>query len=227
MGTGDVEVSSADIARIAGVKPTAVSNWRRRHDDFPEPVGGTDRSPRFDLGQVEEWLATHRRVPAIDPDQRLWQALDSLRSAVSADAVLVWTGVLLLYLRHEPDLLESDHDPAVLLTRAGRAFEDSLRQAGLTALAERPPESLPDTQVAPLVDAAVRAARQSGPQTSFGRLLSRLDQRSPSGSHTLPPELADLMVRLSGDGDSVVDPACGRGELLLAAARGVFGIRTR
>ena len=220
MGTGDVEVSSADIARIAGVKPTAVSNWRRRHDDFPEPVGGTDRSPRFDLGQVEEWLATHRRVPAIDPDQRLWQALDSLRSAVSADAVLVWTGILLLYLRHEPDLLESDHDPAVLLTRAGRAFEDSLRQAGLTALAGRPPEALPDTQVAPLVDAAVRAARQGGPQTSFGRLLSRLDQRSPSGSHTLPPELADLMVRLSGDGDGVVDPACGRGELLLAAARG-------
>ncbi len=264
MGTGEVEVSSADIARIAGVKPTAVSNWRRRHDDFPRPVGGTDRSPRFDLGQVEEWLSTHRQVPSIDPDQRLWQALDSLRASVPVDAVLVQAGVLLWHLSRDPEAGEQD-GPA-LAVHAWWSFEDLLEGAGLTALSEHRPEPVPGAQLAPLADAAVRAARESDPRTAFEHLLSRLDQRSPSGSHTVPPELADLMVSLAGvgvgnagtgpedsggggtgatgDGDAgtgpedtvaaegssagngdgltstVADPACGRGGLLLAAARG-------
>jgi type I restriction-modification system DNA methylase subunit len=252
MGTGEVEVSSADIARIAGVKPTAVSNWRRRHDDFPRPVGGTDRSPRFDLGQVEEWLSTHRRVPSIDPDQRLWQALDSLRGSVPVDAALVQAGVLLWHLSRDPDAgghsagEPGKQDGSALAGRAWRDFEGLLEGAGLAGPAERRPEPVPDAQLAPLADAAVRAARESDPRTAFERLLSRLDQRSPSGSHTVPPELADLMVGLAGianaesgpeggggrgtvtggttgNGDglagTVADPACGRGGLLLAAAR--------
>ncbi|QUX31159.1 N-6 DNA methylase [Nocardiopsis akebiae] len=267
MGTGEVEVSSADIARIAGVKPTAVSNWRRRHDDFPEPVGGTDRSPRFDLGQVEEWLSTHRRTPSIDPDQRLWQALDSLRGSVPVDAVLVQAGVLLWHLSRDPEAGErgageaGERDGSALAVHARWSFEDLLEGAGLAALSERRPEPVPDAQLGPLADAAVRAARESDPRDAFERLLSRLDQRAPSGSHTVPPELADLMVLLAGTGNAgsapedsgdehagagnpgtgpeetaapeedgagnadgpagtVADPACGRGGLLLAAARG-------
>ncbi|WP_047868125.1 N-6 DNA methylase [Nocardiopsis sp. RV163] len=250
MGTGEVEVSSADIARIAGVKPTAVSNWRRRHDDFPEPVGGTDRSPRFDLAQVEEWLSTHRRVPSIDPDQRLWQALDSLRDSVPVDAVLVQAGVLLWHLSRESGAGErgtgkaGEQDGSALAVHAWCSFEDLLEGAGLAALSACRPEPVPEARLGPLADAAVRAARESGPRAAFERLLSRLDQRSPSGSHTVPPELADLMVVLAGTGDTgtgpedtaapeedgagngggpagtVADPACGRGALLLAAARG-------
>ncbi|WP_444960370.1 N-6 DNA methylase [Nocardiopsis sp. M1B1] len=267
MGTGEVEVSSADIARIAGVKPTAVSNWRRRHDDFPEPVGGTDRSPRFDLGQVEEWLSTHRQAPSIDPDQRLWQALDSLRGSVPVDAVLVQAGVLLWHLGRDPEAGErgtgeaGEQDGSALAVHAWWSFEDLLEGAGLAALSARRPEPVPDAQLGPLADAAVRAARESDPRAAFERLLSRLDQRSPSGSHTVPPELADLMVALAGTGNAgtaredsggehagtgntgtgpedtaapeedsagngggpagtVADPACGRGGLLLAAARG-------
>ncbi|APC36250.1 SAM-dependent methyltransferase [Nocardiopsis dassonvillei] len=233
MGSGEVKVSSADIARIAGVKPTAVSNWRRRHDDFPRPVGGTDRSPRFDLGQVEEWLSTHRRAPSIDPDQRLWQALDSLRGSVPVDAALVRAGVLLWHLSRDPGTgghsagEPGKQDGSALAGRAWRDFEGLLEGAGLAALAEHRPEPVPDARLAPLADAAVRAVRESDPRTAFERLLSRLDQRSPSGSHTVPPELADLMVVLagianagSGPEDTVADPACGRGGLLLAAARG-------
>ncbi|MFD5769872.1 hypothetical protein ACFWIN_29225 [Streptomyces sp. NPDC127049] len=37
----------AEVARIAGVGRAAVVNWRRRHPDFPEPVGGTPVHPTF------------------------------------------------------------------------------------------------------------------------------------------------------------------------------------
>jgi SAM-dependent methyltransferase len=50
------EVTSADIARLAGVGRAAVSNWRRRHGDFPQPVGGPPTSPTFALPEVEAWL---------------------------------------------------------------------------------------------------------------------------------------------------------------------------
>ncbi|MFL1375835.1 N-6 DNA methylase [Nocardiopsis protaetiae] len=221
MDTGDVEVTSADIARIAGVKPTAVSNWRRRHDDFPRPVGGTDRSPRFDLAQVERWLSAHRGAPSIDPDQRLWQAVDSLRSTMPTESALAWVGILLLHLHrhHSPPTAETA-DPAVLFDAARTGFAESLAAAGLEHLGGD--DTPPDAHLPVLADAAVRAAQGSDPARAFERLLARLDQRAPSGSHTLPSALADLMVRLAGPagGDgTVADPACGRGELLLAAGR--------
>lgn len=49
-------VTAAAIARRAGVGRAAVSNWRRRYVDFPQPVGGSPSSPVFSWVQVEEWL---------------------------------------------------------------------------------------------------------------------------------------------------------------------------
>jgi SAM-dependent methyltransferase len=57
------QVTAAEIARLANVGRAAVSNWRRRHDDFPKPVGGPPTSPLFDLAEVQAWLeANGRRV---------------------------------------------------------------------------------------------------------------------------------------------------------------------
>ena len=49
-------VTAAAIARRAGVGRAAVSNWRRRYADFPQPVGGSPSSPVFSWVQVEAWL---------------------------------------------------------------------------------------------------------------------------------------------------------------------------
>jgi hypothetical protein len=49
-------MTAAAIARLAGVGRAAVSNWRRRYPDFPEPVGGTAASPTFLRADVEVWL---------------------------------------------------------------------------------------------------------------------------------------------------------------------------
>lgn len=212
----NVEVSSADIARIAGVKPTAVSNWRRRHDDFPTPVGGTDRSPRFDLAEVEEWLSTHRSVPSIDPDQRLWQVMDSLRGSAPVEDLLGLVGALALHLRDHPDA--SSEDPAALVATALDGFETRLRASGSVCLADHRPVPVPDTLLPALVETTVRAVAESGPAPVMERMSRRAEQRSPAGSHNLPPDLADLMVHLSGGG-ALTDPACGGGEVLVAGAR--------
>ncbi|MGA5273245.1 N-6 DNA methylase [Streptomyces cellulosae] len=69
------EVTAAGIARLAGVGRAAVSNWRRRHADFPRPVGGTETSPAFALAEVEEWLRHHRKLAEVPLKERVWQQL--------------------------------------------------------------------------------------------------------------------------------------------------------
>jgi hypothetical protein len=58
----NAEVTAVEIARLAGVGRAAVSNWRRRHGDFPEPAGGTRVSPTFKLDEVERWLIANGRL---------------------------------------------------------------------------------------------------------------------------------------------------------------------
>ncbi len=52
------QITSAAIARLAGVGRAAVSNWRRRYADFPEPVAGSPASPLFSRVEVEAWLVS-------------------------------------------------------------------------------------------------------------------------------------------------------------------------
>jgi SAM-dependent methyltransferase/predicted DNA-binding transcriptional regulator AlpA len=76
-------LTAADIARMAGVTRATVSNWRRRHADFPEPTGGTGASPAYDRADVEAWLATRRILPEPSRGERLWRAV--LDEAVEAE----------------------------------------------------------------------------------------------------------------------------------------------
>ena len=49
-------ITAAAIARMAGVGRAAVSNWRKRHPEFPKPTGGSPNSPTFDRAEVLAWL---------------------------------------------------------------------------------------------------------------------------------------------------------------------------
>lgn len=74
-----VTLSLAGIARFAGVGRAAVSNWRRRHSDFPEPVGGTDASPLFSLADAESWLLRHGKIDESSSGwDRLWPRIEDL-----------------------------------------------------------------------------------------------------------------------------------------------------
>lgn len=68
-------VTGSEIARIAGVTRAAVSNWRRRYDDFPAPVGGGANSPLFDLAEVQAWLDKQSKGQDVTDEVQLWQVL--------------------------------------------------------------------------------------------------------------------------------------------------------
>ncbi len=61
----DALVSRAEIARLAGVRRPAVSNWERRHPEtFPRPASiGDDGTELFRAAEVVNWL-DHRTIPA-------------------------------------------------------------------------------------------------------------------------------------------------------------------
>ncbi|MFJ7530036.1 N-6 DNA methylase [Streptomyces griseus] len=94
------EVTAAGIARLAGVGRAAVSNWRRRHADFPQPVGGSATSPSFALSDVERWLRDQGKLAEVPLRERVWQEVAG-HSAGAAQA-LVHTGCALLLVRDRP-----------------------------------------------------------------------------------------------------------------------------
>ncbi len=74
----EVPVTLAEIARLAGVGRAAVSNWRRRHPDFPERIGGTDVRPEFGMAQIEAWLRDNEKMKPGMEREWLWPSIEAL-----------------------------------------------------------------------------------------------------------------------------------------------------
>lgn len=142
----DETVNAGDIARLADVGRAAVSNWRRRFEDFPSPVGGTASSPLYLLRDVETWLRRNGKPFRVSPAERLWTQL-----------------------RTVDDL------------RLGEAL------------------------------AAVDADAQT-----FEFLHERYLEAHSRLLNPTPPEVVDVVLATT-DGDTVIDPACGTGNLLKAS----------
>ncbi|MFJ6668799.1 N-6 DNA methylase [Streptomyces sp. NPDC091383] len=94
------EVTAAGIARLAGVGRAAVSNWRRRHADFPKPVGGTETSPSFALAEVEAWLRKQGKLAEVPLRERVWQQLAGHPEGPLT--ALVHAGCALLLIHERP-----------------------------------------------------------------------------------------------------------------------------
>ncbi|MCZ7422947.1 N-6 DNA methylase [Verrucosispora sp. WMMA2121] len=95
-------ITAAEIARLAGVGRAAVSNWRKRHADFPAPVGGTASSPEFDLIQVEQWLRAQGKLTETTTSDRLWRRLAPAGESPAAALAAVGTRLLALQRGQRP-----------------------------------------------------------------------------------------------------------------------------
>jgi predicted DNA-binding transcriptional regulator AlpA len=193
------QVGLADIARLAGVGPAAVSNWRRRHESFPRPAAGTERSPRFLLSEVEAWLRSQGKPIRLGSKEHAWHLLDAARNVIDPVELLTDAGRLLLRGRDEvPDPL------------AGQGLAPS-----------------PGHPAAPssIVTELVGHLDGDGASEVFEALSHRAAEgRNRPGTGATSQDLAAVLVDLAGpDRGAVLDPACGAGTLLGVAAERGFG----
>lgn len=135
MPQSSAHVTAAEISRIAGVTRATVSNWRRRHDDFPGPAGGTESSPLYDLEAVQAWLGSRGRGAAANPLEELRTALRLHGQGGSGGAVLL--PLVLAAARRTSDELTSlaempDVDLAARAEEAVAALGDAVPGAHST-----------------------------------------------------------------------------------------------
>ncbi|WP_412077797.1 class I SAM-dependent DNA methyltransferase [Streptomyces xanthophaeus] len=211
------EVTAAEVARLAGVGRAAVSNWRRRHADFPKPVGGTETSPSFSLPAVQDWLRAQGKLAEVPLRERVWQQVAAHPGG--AVAGLVRVGGALLVVRDRPtDWLEltavSDERMVTLLRPVlGQVLGARLGPGHPLAAAPVPPAA------GPLLRAAAELAAELGARKAFEFLLGRYLDANPRQYTRTPEGLAELMAALAGpSARTVLDPACGSGTLLRAVA---------
>ncbi|MEV5408220.1 N-6 DNA methylase [Thermopolyspora sp. NPDC052614] len=208
----DATVNAGDIARLAGVGRAAVSNWRRRYVDFPQPVGGTSSSPLFSLDEVEEWLRRNGKVYDVSLADRVWQGLRGLDDDLRLGETVAWAGTFLLFLRRDPAAWRDLEPRADLADRLPAAVE-----AATGDLPGEPGRPIGDPA---LIRSIAELAREKGPAEAFEYLCERYVETHSRRLFVTRPELADLLARLvTPDGGTVFDPACGVGTLLLAAHR--------
>lgn len=220
-------VSPSDISEIAGVSRGAVSNWRKRYDDFPEVVGGSPSKPLFDRNAVVSWLKQNGRdVNEMSAGHLLWSALNAVRGVLPTEQA----AKLLLFL--------AAAKRASLAPQSGINFDELAtvgagKEAGiLTEWAERLRQAVPQLR---LVEAPMRAntprgavaplatAVDSVPATELASAVdhcledaSRWLGRSGGEFGFVGSPTAEMLASLvPAHAETVYDPACGIAAALL------------
>lgn len=216
-------MTMAEIATLARVRRPVVTNWRRRHPDFPAPAGGDALAPLFDGYSVAEWLMATGRDPdgRVESDLSL-HALAGLGADLApADLVALLTALVCLHHQDGEPLAGAAGDVRGDLVRRAARIDpgDVCLRSEITLL---PADA---GLLAGGVDDLVEAAW--GPGRALEQILAAGHRFQVAGPYArmVAPGLARLIAELSGAQErarertlTVCDPAAGAGDILAAVA---------
>lgn len=217
MTTPIQRLTVSDIAKLAQVERSTVSNWQRRHDDFPKPLPDTSGRPQFDAAAVRDWLA--RRYPdmaaATDPADDLvtgWLSLtvedfdhDGLSSDGLALLIAAANGCEIHFAETDPDGELSFAITAEGLDATFTATDDVA--SAVQSFLRDEIDGLSEADRVDLIDAA---AAEVDAQARW---------RRTDDAEVAERNLHDSLARLIGRDQRVLDLACGTGALLAAIGR--------
>jgi type I restriction enzyme M protein len=96
----------SDVARLAGVNKSAVTNWRDRYQDFPKPVPTSERGIFFKRQAVLDWLEANR-PDSFKLEQWLWEAACQIRGPLDAPKFKDYI-LPLIFLKRLSDVFEDE-----------------------------------------------------------------------------------------------------------------------
>lgn len=218
-------VSASDIATLAGVRRAAVSNWRRRREDFPSPVPGVGSTakPLFDDAEVRAWLkAQGYDIAKASYTDVLWNLMNGLRGALppADSAALIVT--LIAARNADPKAWEaaelgSAADATAVIAASGITVPD-----GVAPLLE--------TEAAGIDWRSLLSAIGALPLAELGSIADEMLIRAHASrafDWLVPSDATKVIVAAAGKlprRPTVYDPACGlawtAGELLANASQG-------
>lgn len=227
-------LASSDIAKLADVSAAAVSNWRKRAADFPEPAGGTELRPLFARDEVIAWMNANNKQIVEQATTNTSAILNMLRDALPIER----SAELLLSLFVARKLCDEAAAPQPWVEFQRRAEVDgfdALRELGNSLTLERWDALvvLSDDvdRVRPEVVALIAQAIGRIPiveladaaDAVLARAVGALGRRGSDLGYIGNPVSRFLAaISLDDTRGTVYDPACGIADVLtqLAATRG-------
>ena len=223
-------VTPSEIASLAGVGPSAVSNWRSRSNDFPPSVTRSGHVDLFDLSEVVEWLRSNGRISADTGPVETYLLLnaDHLRGMGLTQA-LASTFVVLTALRYAARSGEdlrtfAQLSDAAVISKITVAGQDAivagdLGPSDLETYFSDLPTAVPAYR--DLIDVYLASPQPADlPDAFLDAYMNRLGRPEEVEQFT-PPMLRQVMAGLAWAGEgarqTLLDPACGTGSLLAAA----------
>lgn len=235
--TSSILITAGEVAEIAGVSPSAVSNWKRRRPDFP----GEIEDGLYDRSEVVAWLREAGKKVTLEPESTetlIWRFADAARGVLRVDElpeVLLQLFVLRAAGSGRYDRLMPLEPSWERLRTEMREDLGAVYQSIVASVGESDPE-------------LARALRFSSAVNRFDvsdwqRLVSLVDQLDPhatdwsqaskaliegfverhgakGGEHSSGSSLVDVMTALLAPIEGTVyDPACGSAVFLAEAWR--------
>ena len=226
------QISLKDIAELAGVGRSAVSNWRARNSDFPAPVEGSpERRPLFHFSEMISWLESQGLLPnnwkANLTEPLVASAISPLATGLGngASAALAGLAVLAVYKNGDAtdweELLAENKDSYSALSNFLSPLAPEVLSDGQLEelLASIPSDS--DAELKTLVHGLGKVDENDYATASriiIDQLFGRTGTRG-LGHYTTSNVISELLINAASttteDSATIYDPTCGTSTILL------------